>query len=85
MILFFFFKTYFLITKYLNVFAVNDLIIILERFASVAALYEILLAEYIKYPHLPNTPTDSEVTPVHASKPNRKLARFRSTFLSMCA
>lgn len=64
--------------------SVNDLIIATERFASVAVRYKTLLAEYIKYPHLPNTPTDSEVTPVHASSPKRKLARFRSTFFRAC-
>lgn len=53
----------------LNFLHVNDLIIAIERFASVVVHYETLLAEYIKYPQLPNTPTDSEVTPVHASNP----------------
>lgn len=55
--------------KSLNFDSVNDLIITIERFASVLVFSETLLAEYIKYLHLPNTPTDSEVTPVHASNP----------------
>lgn len=53
----------------LNFDSVNDLIIAIERFASVPVFSETLLAEYIKYLHLPNTPADSEVTPVHASNP----------------